>query len=188
MTHYFGIIATLLATSMALPAHAQAVKSTTTASNGVEVTIYSDEFANRYEYTAPSIKIDDGFVMVGTVKAGGTAAAANLSGAFVYAGEWRRYNSALFKGGDPAKFIEAGRNVGQCHSSRYSRPSCTLNESFKIEITPAELNKHAVDGKIAVQVRAQDTTATIIEVPIAYIDAVNEVAGVKRAGSAAGSR
>lgn len=172
-----GLAVAVIAAAAAVPADAQAVKSTVTASNGVPVTVYSDDFANRYEYSAPSVNAGDAFVLVATVKKGGVAPPAELTGAFIYSGEWRRYSSALFKGGDPAKFIEAGREVGRCTSSRYSRPSCTLTESFKIELTPAEVKKHAVDGKLAVQVRAQDTSATIIEVPVSYIDAVNEVAG-----------
>lgn len=166
----------VVALATAAPVAGQAVKSTVTASNGVEVTVYSDEFANRYEYSAPSIDVSDGFVLVATVKSGGKAPPPYLAGSFVYSGEWRRYHAALFRGGDPAEFIERGRDVGRCHSSRYSRPSCTLSESFRIELTPEQIKKHGQDGKIAVQVRAQDTTATVIEVPIAYIDAVNEVA------------
>lgn len=157
-------------------AEAQSVKSTVTASNGVAVTVYADEFANRYEYTAPSITAGDGFVLVATVKKAGVAPPPHLTGAFIYSGEWRRYNSAIFRGGSPAKFIEESRNVGRCSSSRYSRPSCTLTESFKIELTPTDIAKHAENGKVAIQVRAQDTSTTIIEVPVAYIDAVNEVA------------
>lgn len=159
----------------ATPAYAQAVKSTVTASNGIEVTVYSDDFANRYEYTAPTISVGDAHVYVATVKKGGVAPAPYLTGFFMYSGEWRRYNSALYRGGDTATFIEAGRDVGSCRSSRYSRPSCTLTESFKIELSPAEIKTHSLDGKIALQIRAQDTSATIIEVPVAYLDAVNEV-------------
>lgn len=172
-----GLAAAVALVAAASPAAAQAVKSVVTASNGVPVTVYSDEFANRYEYTAPSVQADEAFVLVATVKKGGVAPPAELSGAIIYSGEWRRYTSALFKGGDPAKFVEEGRDVGRCSSSRYTRASCTLTESFKIELTPAEVQKHAQDGKLAIQIRAQDTSATILEIPTAYIDAVNEVAG-----------
>lgn len=159
----------------ATPAQAQAVKSVVRASNGVEVTVYSDEFANRYEYSAPSVESGDGHLMVATIKKGGVAPAPHLTGFFVYAGEWRKYVSALFRGGDAAQFIEGSRNVGSCASSRYSRGSCTLSETFKIEVTPAELVKHGKDGTIAVQVRAQDTSATVFEIPTAHFDAVKEV-------------
>lgn len=159
----------------AAPASAQSVKSAVTASNGAEVTVYSDDFANRYEYTSPTIKTSDGFAFIGVVKKAGVAPEPELIGSFVYSGEWRRYSSALFKGGDPATFIEAGRDVGRCSSSRYSRPSCTLTESFHIKLTLDEIKKHAEAGVVAVQVRAQDTTTALIEIPVAYIDAVREV-------------
>lgn len=160
----------------AAPAQAQAVKSVVTASNGVEVTVYSDEFANRYEYSAPSVESGEGHLMVATIKKGGVAPAPHLTGFFVYAGEWRKYVSALFRGGDAAQFVERGRNVGSCASSRYSRGSCTLTETFMIEVTPAELARHGQGGKIAIQVRAQDTSATVFEIPTAHFDAVKEVA------------
>ncbi|MBA4760015.1 hypothetical protein [Sphingosinicella sp.] len=165
-----------LAWAVAIPVQAQSVKSVITASNGVEVTVYSDEFANRYEYTAPLIKTDDVNVLVGNVKKSGVTPAPHLTGFVIYSGEWRRYNSALFKGGDKANFIETGKDVGRCYSSRYSRPSCTLTENFRIELSPAEIKKHSQYGKIALQIRALDSSATIIEVPMTYIDAVNEVA------------
>lgn len=170
------VLAATVALATASPAYAQAVKSTVTASNGVEVTVYSDEFANRYEYSAPSIKSGDGLILVATIKKGGVAPPPHLTGFFIYSGEWRRYNAAIFKGGDTANFIEAGRDVGSCRSSRYSRGSCTLTENFKIELTPEDVKKHGQDGKLAIQIRAQDTSTTIFEVPVAYIDAVNEVA------------
>lgn len=160
-------------------ANAQAVKSTVTASNGVEVTVYSDDFANRYEYSAPSIDLPDGFVLVAAIKKAGVVSGPELTGSFIYSGEWRRYNSALYKGGDQAAFVEAGRDVGRCTSSRYSRPSCTLRESFKIGLTAEDIKKHAQDGILAIQVRAQDTTTALMSVPVSYISAINEVAGKK---------
>ena len=154
---------------------AQSVKSTVTASNGVQVTVYSDEFANRYEYSAPSVDLTDGFVLVASIKKGGVATPVYLTGTLIYSGEWRRYNSALFRGGDPAKFIEAGREVGRCQASRYSRASCTLSEGFKIQITPAEISKYAQNGVLAIQIRAQDTSTVMLQIPVSYFDAVAEV-------------
>jgi len=157
------------------PSFSQAVKSTITASNGIAISVYSDEFANRYEYSAPKIDIPDGFVLVGAIKKGGVANPPTLQGAFIYSGEWRRYSSALFRGGDRAAFVALERNVGRCSSSRYSRPSCTLTEEFRIDLSTDDIRKHSEGGVVAIQVRADDTTTAIIEVPVAYIDAVNEV-------------
>ena len=155
---------------------AQSVKSIVAASNGVEITVYSDEFANRFEYSAPSIKLNDGFALVATVKKAGVVPPAHITGAMVYSGEWRHYNSAIFRGGDAAEFTVTDRKVGRCSSYRYSGPSCTLSEGFRIELAPSDIQKHAQNGILAIQIRAQDTSTAIIEVPVSYIDAVNEVA------------
>lgn len=176
MRHFVSVAAAL---AIASTAQAQAVKSERPASNGVLVTVYSDDFANRHEYSAPSIDVTDGYALVIALRNGGTVTPAYVTGSFIYSGEWRRYNSALFKGGDPAKFIERGRDVGQCSSSRYSRPSCTLTESFRIELSADDIKKHTVDGRIAIQVRAQDTSTAIFEIPVTYINAVNELASSK---------
>lgn len=159
-------------------ADAQAVKSIVTASNGIEVTVYSDDFANRKEFTAPYIKVPDGQITVATTNKGDAKGVIGLTGFFVYSGEWRRYSNALFKGGDVAKFTSTGRNVGRCSSSRYSRPSCTLSESFVIDLTPAEIRAHDAGGMIAVQVRADDTSTAVFEVPMAYFKAIAEVAQI----------
>lgn len=159
-------------------AQAQAVKSTVVASNGVEVTVYSDDFANRKEFTAPSVKVPDGTILVAALNRNGTKGVVGLTGYFVYSGDWRRYNSALFKGGDVATFRSTGRNVGRCSSSRYSRPSCILTESFGIDLTPAEIKAHEAAGILAVQVRAEDTSTAVFEIPLAYIKAVAEVAQI----------
>lgn len=165
-----------IALATASNAQAQATKSVVVASNGIEVTVYSDEFANRYEYSAPAIEADDGTILVATVKKGGVAPPPHLTGFFIYSGEWRRYSTAIFRGGDVADFVETGRDVGRCYSSRYSRTSCTLTESFKISLSSEQARKYGQDGSIALQVRAQDTSTTIFEVPTAYIEAVSEVA------------
>lgn len=180
-----GLIFALLALAPA-GAYAQSVKSEVTASNGVQVTVYSDDFADRKEFSSPWIDSGDGKLMVATVRKAGTSQPIVLSGFFVYSGEWRRYSSALFKGGDPAKFTSEGRNVGRCSSSRYSRPSCTLNESFSIALTAADIKKHGATGTIAVQVRADDTSTAVFEIPVAYIKAVAELANINiEAASAA---
>lgn len=176
----------LIAASLALvagTANAQSVKSTVVASNGVEVTVHSDEFANRYEYAAPPITLPEGFALIGRVDRGETKGAVDLVGAFVYNGEWRYYNSALYRGGDPAEFTSTGRNVGRCSAgrSRYSRSSCTLTERFRIDFSDDDIASHTQDGHIAIQVRAtQSTDTVIISVPTSYIEAVNEVSSRPR--------
>lgn len=175
---------------IALPnvAQGQAVKSTVAAANGVVVDVYSDDFAARKEFTSPEVKAGDGQIMVATISKGGVASPIELSGFFVYSGEWRRYSNAVFKGGDVANFISTGRDVGRCSSSRYSRPSCTLSESSKIALTPADIRSHNIDGVVAIQIRADDTSAVIFEVPMAYFTAVADVAKINIDSPAAAAK
>ena len=69
------MIRVVLAVSLALatPAFAQMVKSEITVSNGTVVSVNSDDFAGRYEYTAPTIRFDNrnGFALVAAIKEGG---------------------------------------------------------------------------------------------------------------------
>ncbi len=155
---------------------AQSVKSSVVATNGVEVTVYSDEFAQRYEYTAPIIEFTDGYVLVAWVRTADSPGSVKLVGTFNYSGDWRFYNSAIFRGGASATFAEAGREVVSCRGSRYGS-GCSLSEGFRIAITAAEVAQHMVDGKLAIQVRASKTANTaMFEIPQSYIEAVTEVA------------
>lgn len=175
----WAIIALFVA--MASPVGAQgssAVRSVTTASNGVQVTVYSDEFAGRYEYTSPSVDIPDGFLLIARVKTGDRAGPADLRGSIVYSDDsWRFYDNAIFRGGARAEFVSNGRDVISCRGSRSSR-GCSYSESFIINITPDELRQHAQNGILALQLRSNRSTNTVmVEIPTTYFDAVNEVAG-----------
>ena len=156
---------------VAIPAHAAETK--VTAANAVEVTINSDDFSERYEYVAPDIPIKEGGVsgsfFVAAVKKGKTPAIDAYQGFVIYSGDWRFYNSAVFRGGDVAKYT---RTTGEVVSCRYG---CTLSEKFTIDLSPAEIVKYANDGIIQVQVRAQNTQTFMISIPVSYIEAVNEV-------------
>lgn len=153
-----------------------ATKSEVTASNGVAVTVYSDEFANRYEYSAPSIEFkEDGessgsFALVAKISKGGAIGDAYVTGAVYYSGDWHRYASAVFRGGDTVKFTSTSRDVLSC------RYGCSYSEGFRLDISKDEIAKHASDGVLAVQLRAQSSDTAIIQIPVSYFDAVNEVA------------
>jgi len=169
----FALAAVLM---MAQPADAQAVRSEVTAPNGVKVTVYTDEFAERYEYTAPMVQVGDGFVLVGRTDRGGTDGNVRLIGSFVYSGDWRFYDGALFRGGAQAEFVSQGRDVGRCSGSRYSR-GCTLTESFAILINSEQLSQHARNGTLDVQVRSGRTGESVVfSVPVSYFEAVQQVA------------
>lgn len=176
-----NLIVAAIGLVLAGPAMAESVKSEVTATNGVVVTVYSDDFAGRHEYSAPSVDFQDGYVLVSRVDAGGDEGSVSLRGSFIYSGDWRYYDAAIFRGGEEANFVENGRRVGQCHSSRYSRPSCTLIESFVMTVSAEQLAKHARDGKLEFQIRAGRTArSTMVSVPVTYFEAVQEVAEARQ--------
>ncbi|RYF08772.1 MAG: hypothetical protein EOO77_24915 [Oxalobacteraceae bacterium] len=47
-----------------------------------------------------------------------------------------------------------------------------------IELTPAEIRAHDSSGIVAIQVRAEDTSTAVFEVPLSYFKAVAEVAQI----------
>lgn len=173
MKFLFVVVAAVVA--LAAPVQAQSVKSEVTASNGVVVTVYADEFAGRYEYTAPAITIDSGFALVARVVRGDTVPPISVQGSFNYSGEWRYYTSAVFRGGDPVDYKEGSRDVGRCRASRYSS-SCSLSEEFHINLSEDDIAGHAENGVLAMQVRAsRSSDVALISVPLTYFDAVKEV-------------
>lgn len=168
--------AVALFTIFAGSAHAQFVKSKITASNGVEVTRSVDEFAGRHEYSAPEIELTTskgggtGFALVALVRTSSINTGTVIQGGIFYSGDWEFFNSAVFRGGDPVSYTRLRGDVGSC------RYGCSLSESFSISLSAEEISKYAVDGVVEMQIRgtASGNTA-MLKVPVAYIDAVNEV-------------
>jgi len=172
-----GISAFVVAIVLSQQADAQAVESHVTASNGVVVDVNSDEFANRYEYSAPIIKFSVGsgavesFALVAKVKKSGALSGLMIQGNIYYNGEWHYYTSALFKGGDPVDFAEGSKEVLNCSYG------CSFTEGFVIKLKPTDIAKHAENGTLAVQIRpARSTEIALLQIPVSYINAVNEVA------------
>ena len=158
-------------------AQAQMVESHVTASNGVTIDKNADDFAGRYEYSAPIINFTtansagNGFALVAKIRNNGILGKLNIQGSIVYSGDWQFFTSAVFKGGDPVDYTRVDGDVGDCQYG------CTLSESYIINLTPADIQKHASDGIVAIQIRASKTGNTaIVNIPVSYIDAVNEVA------------
>jgi hypothetical protein len=168
------VSATIIATISISAANAQMVKSQITASNGIRVDLNSDDFANRYEYSAPVIDVSgspSGFVLVGKVKNKGILGGMTLQGAIMYGGDWHYYSSAVYRGGDPVDYKTTSRKVMSC------RYSCTFMEGFMIDLTPKDVISHAENGMLAIQIRAQASADVfMLQIPTTYIDAVNEVA------------
>jgi hypothetical protein len=158
------------------PVAAQSVRSEVAASNGVIVTIHADEFANRYEYSAPAINFPDfgGFALVVRTRQSGIETPIRIVGAIMYRGEWRYYRTAIFRGGVPAAYTRVAGDVGSCSGSRYSR-GCSLSEQYSIDLTPEEVTRHTQDGRLQIQVRAVQGDPVMIDIPVSYIDAVTEV-------------
>jgi hypothetical protein len=149
-------------------------KTTFNASNGVVVNVNSDSFAERYEYSAPTIKFseegstEESFALVAKIKTANKAPSTTVQGYIYYKGEWHYYVSAIFKGGVEAKFTSTGRDVSSC------RYGCSYNEGFMIDITPAEVAKYSENGVLAIQLRSKATRTAMLKIPVSYFDAVNE--------------
>jgi hypothetical protein len=157
-------------------AFAESVKTTEMSTNGVSVTVYSDAFAGRAEYSAPSIEFQVGdsysksFALVAYTKRAATNGPLVLVGSIYYRGDWHYYNSAIFKGGDSAEFTNTSRDVISC------RRGCSYSEGFRIVLTPEVVAKYMENGVLPIQIQAQRSSDDpIIEIPKSYIDAVIEV-------------
>lgn len=161
------------------PASGQAVKSTVVAPNGLEVTVYSDDFAERYEYTAPIIDIDKfSYALVAKIVENGKSRPVSIVGSISYQGDWRYYEKAIFRGGVEASTVFGDRNVVTCSGSRYGG-GCTLREGFQITPTPEQWQSFAASGVVQIQLRAKDASTTLISVPVSYREAVEAVAAAK---------
>ena len=171
---FLGIIAVVSLHSGAI---AQNQRTTVTASNGVEVSIVSDSFAGRSEFTAPSVRVGDfstavGNLLVAAIKEGGQTRHF-VTGFVIYGGSgWHFYERAIFRGGTEANFTAGGRDVGRC--TRYG--GCSHTEEFEIRITPEEIARHAEQGILPIQLRGRSGNTILFEVPVSYFEAVREVA------------
>lgn len=169
-------IIALFALFVSSPLAAQMIESRVTASNGVTVTLNSDEFAGRFEYTAPSIKFGNGqaFALVASIKEKGQAREPFITGSIMYSDRtWRMYNQAILRGGETVDAVFADRDVVSCRGSRYS--GCSYSEGFQLKPTAAQISKYAVDGFLAIQLKGSPGSELILEVPVEYLSAVKEV-------------
>lgn len=158
---------------------AQSVKSTVQTSTGIDVTLYSDEFADRYEYTSPSVEIPgtQGIAMVAYIKSAGTVRGPEIIGSVVYRGEWRRYNSAILRGGKELSADFGSRDVISCRGSRYSS-GCLLSEQFRVRLTTEEWESVLQSGKLEMQLRAYSGPAVMVTIPARHYRALLEAAGL----------
>lgn len=157
------------------PSAAQMKKAAFTASNGVVVDVNSDDFAGRAEYSAPTIRFSpsnggSGVALIAKTRHAGKLGVLNVQGFIMYSGSWRFYSNAIFKGGAQASFKSIGRDVGSC------RYGCSLTENFIIDLSPEDITKHTENGVLAIQIRGKSADTAIMEIPVSYIQAVNEVA------------
>jgi len=162
----------------ASPAFSQAQELHVTASNGIIVDVNADDFANRYEYSAPPIRFgpdSTSFALVARIKRAEGASPVHIEGVIYYRGDWRFYEQALYRGGGAATYRRVGGEVVSCSGSRYG--GCSLSESFHLDFTPAEVRAHAENGTLTVQLRARSGEPMMLDIPVSYIDAVTEVSG-----------
>ncbi len=158
---------------MSLPANAASTKQQATAPNGVVLTVYADDFADNYEYSSPDVDIPgtQGKAWVSRTKKQGTWSEEKLVAYISYRGDWRYFNGAILRGGEALTTIEGGRDVVSCANSRYGS-GCLLSEVLLIEVTPDQIARHAVDGKLALQLSASRGSDIVLEVPVSYFEAL----------------
>lgn len=158
-------------------AQAQQTKTNVLAKNGVQVEVLADDFAGRAEYTAPTIRLpeDGGFVIVAALKQQGKATSVMAVGSIYYEGDWRRYDRAIFRGGEKVDATFDDRDVVTCSGSRYR--GCTLREGFQLAPTPAQIQRHTEDGRILIQLSAGGISPVMLSIPVSYFEAVGAVSG-----------
>ena len=163
----------------AMPGSAQSVKSEITTSSGIAVTLHADEFAGRYEYSAPIVNIDNrSYAIVVAVVEDGKVGPIMIVGSIMYTGDWRRYQTAIFRGGEEVESSFNDRDVVTCRGSRYG--GCSLREGFRLMPTAAQIEKYATDGKLAIQVRAQSSDAMVMTIPVSHVAAIEEAVAKHR--------
>ena len=111
-----------------LTSFAQVVKTEVAATNGVMVTVNSDSFSGRNEYTSPEIRLSltgpvdsIGYAYVAKTSQGGVVGVGEIQGGIVYNGTWQHFNAAVFRGGEVVDYKKTGETVVDC------RNGCTLN-------------------------------------------------------------
>jgi hypothetical protein len=170
------VLCALLAITAATAVHAQMVKSDRVASNGLVVSVNRDDFAERYEYTAPTIRFKDGFALVAAIKKNGRARGPYIMGSLMYSDRsWRNYDQAILRGGEKVEAVFGDRDVVSCRGSRYS--GCTYSEGFQLTLNLDRRKRLAEAGSIDVQLKGIPGSEVILTVPASYFLAVEEVSG-----------
>lgn len=171
----------VLGAALLVTVPALAADTTVTAKNGIKVSVHSDQFADRYEYSAPSIDFKlpngqgHGFVLVAAIKHAGKITGPLIEGYVYYEGDWRHYYRAIFKGGKKATFTNTAQKVVTCAGG----DDCTLSEGFMIEPTEEQVHKYASGGTLDFQVRSQNADNFILHIPVTYLQAVRSVSHSK---------
>lgn len=181
VSRWYGLLAAFACFSITNPfvALGQSERSEVVTSLGIPVTVYSDEFAERYEYTAPVINIAgrSSFALVARVKQNTEVKPLQVVGSIAYRGDWRRYGRAILRGGEEVNAEFGDREVISCRGSRYG--GCSMREGFTLFPTEAQIAEYSSDGLLKIQLRAAAGESVIVEIPLRYIDAVNEAAGLR---------
>lgn len=161
---------------MAIPASAQMVKSEQIAPNGLTVSVNSDDFSGRSEYTAPEIIFGDGsFALVASIHENGETRGPFITGSVYYrASSWYRYDQAILRGGEQVNAIFGDRDVVSCRGSRYS--GCSYREGFQITLNPDQRQRLRDNGSLAIQLKGAPGSEVVLTVTNAHFEAVEAVA------------
>lgn len=170
------LIFTLSALTMTIPANAQMIKSEQTAPNGMVVSVDSDDFSGRSEYTAPTIRFGDGsFAFVASIHENGETRGPFIVGTVYYkARSWYRYNQAILKGGEKVNATFGDRDVVSCRGSRYS--GCSYREGFQITLNPDQRKRLQENGSLVIQLKGAPGSEVILTVTNAHFEALEAIA------------
>lgn len=149
-----------------------------TATNGVALDVYGDEFDRSREIAAPWINQGEASYSAEVARRRDGTTRFFISGMVSYnAQTWRFYDSASFRGGDRATLTPGRRDVVHCDSSRYAHlRGCSFMEDFQIELSPADIQGRIDAGSLTLKVMAQSGNQFFIDLPEAHFSALREAA------------
>ena len=177
VTHMFGLLLSRsCVAAMALTVSGAAVaqdieNSTTTASNGVLVSIRTIARANRREMYSPMVEGERTDIYAGRIDIGGAVGALFLQGSAYYRGRAHLYDRAEFLDGGLAVFKRGPVMARECiPKPDEAQPDCLWSEDFTVTVTLDEVAHHSNDGMLEVELSGGPTLEkTKLSIPVDHI-------------------
>lgn len=157
------------------------------APNGIMLDLGTDAFANRKAVSSPILGFQAqpdgaGKFQVEELIDKGQPQELRVHGYIIYGGDgWRHFSSAIYQGGDAARFKQTGSEVITCKPTRLSPDGCSFSEDFEVATSPEEVAAHNNSGTVAIRVTGAGSAMFTLEIPASYFEAVDQV-GKEQAG------